>query len=165
MRNQKMKSLYHLLNIMIAIIAVFVFLSGVVLTGLGVYDFFHTFSYLDSPAGVVGLLAVGLLQAVDLFLMAIVFFVFSLGVLILFNDGVKSALDLPGWLRIESFMELKVILWEAILTTMVISFVANLVRRRLDGEELGLHHLILPGAIFVLAASLYLLKKGGEHRH
>ena len=161
---KKMKSLFTLLSFVMMFIAVFIFASGVVLTGLGAFDFFHAFSYLDSEKGMVGLLAVGLLQSVDLFLMAIVFFVFSLGILVLFNNNPDNRTILPEWLRIRNFTELKVILWEAILTTLLISFVAGLVQRRWEGERLAITHLILPGAILLLAISLLLMKKHESHK-
>jgi uncharacterized membrane protein YqhA len=157
-----MKLFLRLLNFVIRFIAVFVFASGVVLTGLGAFDFFHAFSYLDSKKSMLGLLAVGLLQSVDLFLMAIVFFVFSLGILVLFpnnNSNTENGPTLPAWLRIKNFTELKVILWEAILTTLVVSFIGGLVERRLDGEQLTTQHLIIPAAILLLAVSLYFLKR------
>jgi uncharacterized membrane protein YqhA len=156
-----MKSLLFLLNFVIRFIAIFVFISGVVLTGLGTFDFFHSFSHFTIDATTLGLLAVGLLKAIDLFLMAIVFFMFSIGILVLFSTNGKSE-SLPQWLRISNFTQLKVILWEAILTTLVISYLAGLVQRRLDGEDPGLTHLIIPGAILLLAISLFFLKKG-EH--
>jgi uncharacterized membrane protein YqhA len=154
-----MKSFLLLLNFVIRFIAVIVFASGVVLAGLGAFDFIHSFSYLDLQKSKLGLMAVSLLQAIDLFLMAIVFFVFSLGILVLFNNNRENGTGLPEWLRIKNFTELKVILWEAILTTLVVSFVAGLVQRRFDGEQLTTQHLIIPAAILLLAVSLHFLKR------
>lgn len=159
-----MKLLFGLLNYVIRIIALFVFASGIVLTGLGAFDFFHAFSYVDSRKRMLALLAVGLLQSIDLFLMAIVFFVFSVGVLLLFNHN-EHGITLPEWLRVKNFTQLKAILWEAILTTLVVSFIAGLVQQRLDGLELNAQHLIIPGATLLLAVSLYFLKKGGIDSH
>jgi uncharacterized membrane protein YqhA len=159
-----MKLLFRLLNYVIRFIALFVFASGIVLTGLGAFDFFHAFSYLDSRKSMLGLLAVGLLQSIDLFLMAIVFFVFSFGILLLFSNK-EHGMILPEWLRIKNFTQLKAILWEAILTTLVVSFIAGLVQQRLDGKEPNPQHLIIPGAILLLAISLYFLKKAGMASH
>jgi uncharacterized membrane protein YqhA len=157
-----MKPFLFILSFVIRFIALFVFASGVLLTGLGAYDFFHAFSHFNKEAGMVGLFAVGLLQSVDLFLMAVVFFVFSIGILILFNTHGDEDLNLPEWLRIKNFTQLKVILWEAILTTLMISYIAGLVQKRLDGEQPSTVMLILPGSILLLAISLFLMKKG-EH--
>jgi uncharacterized membrane protein YqhA len=157
-----MKPYFHILNFVIRFIAIFVFASGVLLTGLGAYDFFHAFSHFNSPSGMVGLFAVGLLQSVDLFLMAVVFFVFSIGILILFNTHGESDLNLPNWLQIKNFTQLKVILWEAILTTLLVSYIGGLVYKRLDGEQPTVYTLVIPAAILLLSISLFLMKKG-EH--
>jgi uncharacterized membrane protein YqhA len=154
-----MKSLFYLLSFVVKFIAFFVFASGIVLTALGAFDFFHSFSHVNSERAMLGLLAVGLLHSIDLFLMAIVFFVFSLGILVLFDNPGNETIRLPEWLRISNFTQLKVILWEAILTTLVVSFIAGLVEKRLDGQQLGIHNLIIPGSILLLAISLHFLKK------
>ncbi|HEY6504473.1 MAG TPA: YqhA family protein [Chitinophagaceae bacterium] len=159
-----MKSTSTTLKVIISVIALLVFAAGIVLTLLGIYDFIHSFSFLTSADEdfVAGPMAVGLLKAVDLFLVAIVLFVFSLGILMLFNDKAETALpvNLPEWLRIKSFVQLKVILWEAILTTLVINFLAGLSEKRMQGVEMSVITLILPGAILLIALSLYFLKKG-----
>jgi uncharacterized membrane protein YqhA len=98
---------------------------------------------------------------VDLFLIAIVFFVLALGVMLLFVDPDKGfPVNLPHWLRIKNFMELKVILWEAILTTMVIAFLTGLAGKKINGEPVDMQTLIIPGGIFLVSLSLYFLKKG-----
>ena len=60
------------------------------------------------------------------------------------------------------FMELKAILWEAILTTMVIGYLTGLTERKINNEKLDWTSLVLPGAVLLIAISLYLLKK---HSH
>lgn len=110
-------------------------------------------------------MAVSLLRSVDLFLIAIVFFVFSMGVLALFNARKEAVFptNFPKWLEIRNFIQLKVILWEAILTTLVVSYLAGLAEQRMQGEPLQLQHLIIPSAILLIAISLFFLKKG-EHK-
>lgn len=162
-----MKNLFNVLRVLVIAIALTVFAAGIVLTVLGGYDFFHAFTYLGASEeyNVVGMMAVALLRSVDLFLIAIVFFVFSIGVLALFNtrdEGVFPA-NFPKWLQIRNFIQLKVILWEAILTTLVVSYLAGLAEQRMQGEALGPHHLIIPGAILLIAISLFFLKTG-EHK-
>jgi uncharacterized membrane protein YqhA len=160
-----MRSLFRWLRFFVRTISLFVFASGVIITALGGYDFFHALSHISIERRLLALLAVGLLQSVDLFLMAIVFFIFSLGVLVLFTEENQEAMAIPSWLRIKSFVELKIILWEAILTTMVVSFVAGLVQKRIDGHELSLDNLIIPAATLILAISLFFLKRGGNGSH
>lgn len=164
-----MKTLFSALNAIVRAIAYLVFGAGLVLTCLGIYDFIHAFTHVDElgQKGIAGIIAIGMLQSVDMFLIAIVFFVFSLGVLILFNNKTEQALpaNLPPWLKIRDFIQLKVILWEAILTTMLISYIAGLAEKKLHGAEFNVQNLIIPGAILAVALSLFFLKKGEGHGH
>lgn len=164
-----MKGLFNVLLIIIKVIAFFVFVSGVTFSILGVYDFAHAFSYLshDNKSGIVGFIGIGLLRSVDLFLIAIVLFVFSIGLLVLFfgRDETAFPQKIPAWLRVKDFIELKALLWEAILTTLVVSYLTGLAERRLNGGELVVQDLIVPGAILLIAISLFFLKKGKKHEN
>jgi uncharacterized membrane protein YqhA len=158
-----MKNLFNGLKIVIAVIAVLLFGAGLVLTGLGAYEmvmvFVHSGGAHDEHLAKV--IAIGLLSVVDMFLIAIVFFVLALGFMLLFTDtSAGFPVNLPQWLRIKNFIELKVILWEAILTTLVIAFLTGLAGKKINGEEPQLSTLILPGGIFLVAISLYFLKRG-----
>ena len=158
-----MKNMFSVLKVIVSIIAFFVFVSGLVLTALGVYDFVKIFKYLGSNAedNAARLMAVALLHAVDFFLVAIVFFVLSLGIILLFyHVDASHPLKLPEWLKIEDFLQLKVILWEAILTTMVVSHVANLVEKKISGAPTSINDLLIPAAVLVISLSLYFVKKG-----
>ena len=158
-----MKNTFTVLKIMIGLIAVLIFLSGFVLTMAGAYDFILVIASIGETdkhhlAATVG---IGLLQAVDLFLISIVLYVFSLGILMLFSVTESAILQkLPEWLRIKNFMELKVILWEAILTTLVVSYLAWLGEKRALKIDIGTESLLVPAGILLIALSLYFLKKG-----
>jgi hypothetical protein len=65
--------------------------------------------------------------------------------------------SLPSWLRIDSFNELKVLLWESILMALVIIALSALTAGLL--EKLEWTALVLPAAIALLALSLYLMKR------
>ena len=161
-----MKTLFSLLNIVILIIVVFVFAAGIFITGLGIYDFTHAFHFFNRSHehGSVQMATLSLLKAVDLFLLAIVLFVFSFGLRVLFNNKTEQALppNLPSWLKVKNFVELKVILWEAVLTTLVISYLAYLAELRIEGKAITFQDLTVPGAILLISVSLFFLKKG-EH--
>ncbi len=163
-----MKTTFSILKKFIRAIAVLVFFSGIVLTILGIVDMGHAlWHFVESPGEVLGrTVGVGMLKAVDLFLLAIVLFVFSFGLLILFNNKPEDALplNLPKWLHIKNFMELKVILWEAILTTMLVSFLSGAAQRNMIVQP-KLEDLIVPAAILIIAVSLYFLKKGEGREH
>jgi uncharacterized membrane protein YqhA len=162
----RMKTLFLLLNVVIIVIVVFVFASGLFVTGLGVYDFTHAFDFFNEigEKGSVQMATLSLLRAVDLFLLSIVLFVFSFGLMVLFNNKTEQALpkNLPAWLKVKNFVELKVILWEAVLTTMVISYLAYLAELRVESKPITLQDLTVPGAILLISISLFFLKKG-EH--
>jgi uncharacterized membrane protein YqhA len=157
-----MKNIYSTVRIIITVLAFLMLLSGIVLTVLGGYEFVLVFSYLTNGVEhAARMMAIDLLHAVDLFLVAIVFFVLSLGILVLFNNPDSPLpIRLPEWLRIKNFMQLKIILWEAILTTLVVAYLAMLAEKEIQGEEISVQTLVVPGGIFLIALSLFFLKKG-----
>lgn len=157
-----MKKIFSSIRLVIGIIAVFVFCGGIVFALLGIYDFAMVFSHFgaEDKHSIGGYMAIGLLHSVDLFLIAIVFMVLALGILLLFSDGGNAfTATLPQWLHIRSFMHLKVILWEAILTTLVVSYLAGLAEKKILGQPSTINTLFLPGGVLIIALSLYLLKK------
>jgi uncharacterized membrane protein YqhA len=100
-----------------------------------------------------------LLHSLDYMFVAMVFIVLALGIAKLFLVGPKAteSMDLPTWLRIDSIAELKVLLWETILLTLVISALSELTTGLF--ERLAWSALVTPTAILALALSLYLVKK------
>ena len=157
-----MKNMYRIQKALISIIALFVLASGIVLTIVAAYHFIMAFSHIGSGDGhdTAGRIAIGLLHSVDMFLVAIVFFVLSMGMLVLFIDPESGfPLKLPKWLHLESFVELKIILWEAILTVLVVDYIAGLAEKKISNQELTVYNLILPGAVLLISLSLFLVKK------
>lgn len=160
-----MKLIYKALYFFIKAIASLIFLAGLCFAALGIFVFFHTIyfspndKYAPAEAGIL------LLKTIDMFLIAIVAFIFSLGLMVLFDNKkeLTQILNLPDWLQVKNFMQLKVILWEAILTTMVITFLVNLAESRFKGIPLDYNTLIIPAAIFIISISLYALKKSENH--
>ena len=158
-----MKSIYSSLKIIIYIISLLVFLAGIILVLLGVYDIALSFNHIErnDPHQIPGLIATGLLKGVDLFLMAIVFFVLSIGIVVLFNTEEKlSSLPIPEWLKVKNFVQLKIILWEAILTTLVIASLASLVEKKSYNIQIDVEAFIVPGIILLIAISLHFMKRG-----
>ena len=97
-------------------------------------------------------------RSIDTFLLAMVFLVFSIGVLELFaahNDD-RGLERVPAWMRVKSLAELKFIIWEAILVALVVASVEGLVAA---GHQLVWTALIVPIALLILSAGLYLAKK------
>jgi hypothetical protein len=69
---------------------------------------------------------------------------------------------MPAFLKIKNFVELKIILWEAILTTLVVAYLGYLVELRIAEKPIVLSDLTVPAAILLIAIALFFLKKG-EH--
>jgi uncharacterized membrane protein YqhA len=99
-----------------------------------------------------------ILDALDDFLTALVFIIFAMGIAVLFLPKKREVLKekLPEWLNINTFTDLKLLLWEAVLTTLVVYFVNSVVKR--DGDY-SWEMLILPGSILMLSLCIYILRK------
>lgn len=161
-----MRTFFNALRVLMFTVSSMIFLSGLVLVVFACYEFLNVFIHLDTSNSheTTMRVAIGLLSAIDIFLLATVFFVFSLGLLVLFSDPAAALpLKLPEWLRVKNFMQLKIILWEAILTTLVIASLTGLATRRMKGEEFTPLLLVLPGIIFLISLSLYFLKRSESH--
>ena len=93
-----------------------------------------------------------LAEALDAFLLALVSLIFGLGILKTFVHYQVDEARLPSWLHIHDFKELKVLLWETILVTLVVFSITFV-------SEVSLEMLILPGVILVLSLGLYFMKR------
>jgi uncharacterized membrane protein YqhA len=104
-----------------------------------------------------------LLHSLDFLFVSMVLLVLSLGIAKLFLLGANTnESNLPVWLRIDSIGELKVLLWETVLTTLLIAGLPDLVAGLFGKLEWTV--LILPVAILILAVSLYFMKKADARR-
>jgi uncharacterized membrane protein YqhA len=102
-----------------------------------------------------------LARSIDAFLIAMVFFVFSIGMTILFlvpEDDPKLR-AVPEWMRVKSLSELKFLIWEAILVTLVVACVETFM---VSGRVLDWTALILPLALLVLSLALFLAKRASH---
>jgi uncharacterized membrane protein YqhA len=102
-----------------------------------------------------------LLHALDAMLVALVMILLAVGVAKLFllphhEDHPEGQRRLPRWLDIESFSDLKYVLWETILLALLVfglsSLSANL-------GDLSWNALVIPASILLLALSLFLMKR------
>jgi hypothetical protein len=83
-----------------------------------------------------------------------------LGVLNIFINYHKVDENLPDWLKIGSFMGLKILLWETVLVTLVVySFTAVIAKI----DSLQWNVLVLPGVILILTIAVVLLKRTEKH--
>ncbi len=154
-----MKNIYQLI---VSLPILFTLLLSIVFIGIGIHE---------GSMGVYGVVigkihshlhpGLKLLDALDMFLISFVFMIFSLGFTQLFlNDSALfRALDgiTPQWLKVKSFTELKLLLWETILTSMVIIFASQLLK---EDSVYKWEYLIIPIGILLISLSAYLVRKG-----
>ena len=95
-------------------------------------------------------------ESVDALLFSLVLLVLALGTSSLFLAGEEEQKSLPEWMRIKSLTGLKLLLWEAILATLVVTAATGLIAALPDLEW---RHLILPVAVLILSVSYFLLKR------
>ena len=96
-----------------------------------------------------------LLEGLDSFLISLVFLIFGLGILKIFTHYHKEDANLPNWLKIDSFSELKILLWETILITIVILSISKLA---VANVVLSWDVLIMPCFLLLLTISYFLVK-------
>ena len=137
-----------------AAIAVILVLDALVLVGRGVLLTAHAYRDLFNPT--VAKPLVPALEAIDLFFLALVFFIMAIGLVQLFIGEVPMMNAVAfSWLKIDSFTALKLLLWDTFLVTLLVLFVTRLV----EDQVLEWTTLVLPGAIFLLTVSSFLLKR------
>ncbi len=138
------------------------FLIAIVFFGIGVYT---------TVIGIIGILTgqmhtdatpgITLFQALDLFLIAFLFLIFSIGFAQLFIPKPSKIVDIfnkitPEWLQVENFTQLKLILWDTVLTTLVVMFVGDAFKA---GGKYDWELIIIPIAILLISFSKFLIKK------
>lgn len=99
-------------------------------------------------------LAVGLIEAVDVFLIAIVAYIISLGLYALFVD---DTLPLPRWLEIHDLDDLKDHLVSVVIAVLAVLFLREAVARSGEADLLGLGAAL---ALMIAALTFFLAKKG-----
>jgi len=96
-----------------------------------------------------------LAESLDTFLISFVFLIFAFGIWKIFiRDNTKDS-DLPKWLDIKTMKDLKLLLWEAIVITLLV-FTVTIIIERID--ELSWNLLILPSVVFILTLGLVILR-------
>jgi uncharacterized membrane protein YqhA len=111
-----------------------------------------------NPSGEEGRPGVHFAESVDALLFSLVMLVLALGTASLFltTPGTDAERNLPEWMRVKSLTELKLLLWEAILATLVVTAATGIIGALPHPE---LKHLMLPAVILVLSISYFLLKR------
>ena len=144
-----------LVAVFFTLLSSFVFLIGGVVESIHGYRLFfeHGLEGENRPGAY-------LLKGLDLFLVSMVFLIFAFGIMRIFTHYESPDENLPGWLKIKDFKELKILLWETVLVTLVVFTFTEFVTSR---QFLKLETLIMPGVILILSVSLFLMK--GKENH
>ena len=151
----------------------YIFLIAVIFTLLnstfflisGVIESIHGFEifFRKLVSGEKILIGIYFMEALDRFLVAFVFMIFGLGIWKLFFVKNTNTQNLPKWLQIESFKDLKVLLWETIMVTLVVFTISLVVNTTADKgfvtDSFNWNALILPTIILILSVSLYYMRK------
>jgi len=142
------------------VVALFGALHSIAFIGIGIVRGYEGYRMLFHGPPWTGENAPGvqIARSIDAFLLAMVFFVFSIGVMTLFatQHESKGLESIPPWMRVKSLSELKFLIWEAILAALVVASAEGLVA---SSHELTWTALIVPVALLLLAAGLFLARK------
>jgi len=139
------------------------FLVSISFIGFGVYEAFHGFYLIAlGQLGTDARPGLKLFQALDIFLFAFLFLIFSIGFAQLFIPKPSRIMILidaitPEWLKVENFTQLKLILWDTVLTTLVVLVVGDVFRAN---NEYHWQLAIVPAIVLLIALSKYLIKRG-----
>jgi uncharacterized membrane protein YqhA len=123
-------------------------------TRIALRTYWHVLRGAPPEEGKVGP-GVELLHSLDYLLVALVLMILALAVARLFLFARTASV--PAWLDVDSFSDLKYLLWETILTALLIiglSLLATGMNDRLTWSAL-----IIPTAILLLSVSLYFMKR------
>jgi uncharacterized membrane protein YqhA len=139
----------------VLVISMTMFANFVFTAGVGVYKTIHAYAilYADGVAGKPGL---EIVESLDLFLVAFVFLILSLGFMKMFYPEFKGFhhINLP-WLKVDDFYQLKHLTWNAILLTLLITFGTHVIR---STGPLEWTLLIIPASVFLFSMSSKMLK-------
>ncbi|MBZ5856081.1 YqhA family protein [Flavihumibacter profundi] len=141
---------FILLGVAFTLINALLFIIGGALESIKGYMIFYQYGFEEEKS-----IGIYFLKGLDFFLVGIVFMIFALGIMKIFTHDQIPDDNLPEWLKIKSFKELKILLWETILLTMVV-FCLTLIRSSKESIKWDL--LVLPAIILVLTVSFYLVK-------
>lgn len=118
--------------------------------------FVDTVRQAEASSKAVKVFAVGLVEAVDVFLIAIAVYIIGIGLYKLFID---DDIPLPKWLKINNFEDLKSSLISIVIAVLAVLFLREAVSW--DGSQniLGFG---IPLALMIAALSLFLMKGKSE---
>lgn len=157
MIQQLIKSRYFfLIGVLFVLLNSFVFLVGSIVKSIEGYRLLiiHGLHHPEHRPGV------ALLEGLDMFLISMVFFILAIGVMRIFVYSHQEDNDVPKWLQFRGFIDLKALLWESVVVTLVVfAFTQVIAKGNMSLEE----SIRLPLVILILSLSLFIIKKAHQH--
>jgi uncharacterized membrane protein YqhA len=149
--------MHKIVRFFLFFIVFFIFLNSLFFIGIAVYKSIHAY-ILIAQGRIEERPGVFIAESLDSFLMALFFLIFSMGISKLFlpDKTFIKEYDLP-WLKVGNFSELKLILWEVLLTTLFVFFVSQAI---IKAEHLDWPMLIMPASILLLSLAYKFVKHG-----
>jgi len=146
--------LFRIMCIICYINAIFFVSVGIFRTGEG---FYLLYKNLSSPEWQYP--GKHIAESLDAFMLALLFMIFGFGIYRLFIRHEEDDDRFPKWLQVKSISDLKFLLWETILVTLIVFTVLNFAGK----ETLTIEALIGPGAVLLLSLAYFLVSKGKKH--
>jgi uncharacterized membrane protein YqhA len=153
----------HLLKIryLAAVVSVLSILHALAFMAMGTRTAVHAYAMVLRGESGSGAQRPGieLLHSLDFLLVGLVLIMLAFGVAKLFLLSPKAVDDdsLPNWLHVDSFSDLKFLLWETILTALLILALSVVTSELL--EKMTWTALVVPAVILMLAISLHLMRR------
>jgi uncharacterized membrane protein YqhA len=149
--------MHKIIKVVITGIVSIILLNSLFFVCLAVYRSVHAY-ILVAQGRIEERPGVHIAESLDGFMLALFFIIFSIGIAKLFlpKANFLSKYDLP-WLKVEDFSQLKLIMWEVLLTTIFVFFITKLI---IINDEVDWKLLIYPASILMLAFAYKLLKQG-----
>jgi uncharacterized membrane protein YqhA len=148
-------------GIIFRIISVFCFIGACFFLLGGVYKFVLGFVHLyESIIGREWLNpGVDIIEGLDSFMIALLFVIFAYGIYRIFILHNEDNSRFPAWLHVQSFSELKLLLWETTIVTLIV-FAVTIVA---NSEKTGWDQLIVPSVILMLSIAYFLTVISKKH--
>lgn len=124
------------------------FINFLFTVGMGVYKTAHAFMVLVDH-GANAKPGLEIVESLDLFLVGLVLLIVSLGFMKLFHPDFSWFKDFNfPWLKVDDFFQLKQLIWNAFLLTLLVTFGIQLLRT-IGNWDWPL--LVVPGSVFLFA--------------
>lgn len=149
------------LKFLALIISILIVISGLCALFLGLFRMYEgTTETLKLFEGHEGTPGVYFIEAIDTLLFSLVILVMGGGIFKLFVGDKNTFKDSVVFSKIHSFMDLKILLWEALLLTLTVWCSLNFFAHP---QDLKYELLILPTTILLLAIALKFMKSSQKH--